>query len=368
MKGEVQNKKVLIRGREVFIGVDVHKESWHVTARVEEEEVFHGGLPSQYHALQKLFGYFKDCKIKVAYEAGPCGFWLYDRLIRDGIETIVVPPSLIPIESGNRVKTDKRDSRKLARLLEGNLLKRVYVLSEEDRADREFLRTRRQILEHRSDVARQIKSQLLFYGIRSPFSVKQRWTQQFLRWLKGLTIEREVLKLSFQSLIELYEYLSNQLVAMNKRVIELSRSEKYLDKVRLLRSIPGIGILLAMEILVELPEIERFKRADEIASFIGLTPSEYSTGQYIHQGRITRCGNKRVRTCAVEGSWILITKDPWMRDKYRKLKNLKGAKRAIIAIARMLMVRIRRILLDRVPYRIGIPGRATRQRLVISKA
>src|SRR5512135_3766315 len=152
MKGELQNKKVLVRGEGVFIGVDVHKESWHVTARTEGEEVFHGGIPSQYHALRKLLDRFKDCKIKVAYEAGPCGFWLYDRLTEEEIETIVVPPSLIPVESGNKVKTDKRDSRKLARLLENNMLKRVYVLSEEDRADRELLRTRRQILEHRSDV------------------------------------------------------------------------------------------------------------------------------------------------------------------------------------------------------------------------
>ncbi len=92
MKGELQNKKVLVRGEEVFIGVDVHKEGWHVTARAEGEEVFHGGIPSQYHALGKLLDRFKDCKIKVAYEAGPCGFWLYDRLTEDRIETIVVPP------------------------------------------------------------------------------------------------------------------------------------------------------------------------------------------------------------------------------------------------------------------------------------
>jgi len=88
------------------------------------------------------------------------------------VEVIVVPPSLIPIESGNKVKTDKRDSRKLARLLEGNLLKRVYVLSEEDRADRELLRTRRQMVEHRNDVARQIKSKLLFHGMRCRFQGK----------------------------------------------------------------------------------------------------------------------------------------------------------------------------------------------------
>ena len=74
MKGELQERRILGRGKEVFIGVDVHKESWHVAVRVEEEEVFHGSIPSQYHALQRLFDHFKDCKAKVAYEAGPCGF------------------------------------------------------------------------------------------------------------------------------------------------------------------------------------------------------------------------------------------------------------------------------------------------------
>lgn len=134
--------------------------------KTEGEEVFHGGIPSQYDALQRLFDHFKDCKIKVAYEAGPCGLWLYDKLTEDGIEAIVVPPSLIPIASGNKIKTDKRDSRKLGKLLKNNMLKRVYVLNEEDRVDRELLRTRRQIVEHRNDVARQIKSKLLFYGIQ----------------------------------------------------------------------------------------------------------------------------------------------------------------------------------------------------------
>jgi transposase len=167
--------------------------------------------------------------------------------------------------------------------------------------------------------------------------------------------------------MELYEYLSAQLVKINKKVIELSLNEKYLDKVRLLRSVPGIGILIAMEILVELPEMERFKSEDELASYIGLTPSEYSTGQYVRQGRITRCGNKRVRTCAVEGSWVLITKDALMGDRYRRLKALKGAKRAIIAIARMLMIRVRKILLSREPYRVG-STRVIRQRFVVSKA
>jgi len=353
MKGQIQNKKVLVRGKEVYIGVDVHKESWHVTARTEGEEVFHGGIPSQYHALRRLLDRFKDRRIKVAYEAGPCGFWLHDNLSRDGIEVLVVPPSLIPIESGNKVKTDKRDSRKLAKLLESNLLKRVYVLTEEERIDRELLRTRRQMVEHRNDVARQIKSKLLFYGVTSPFAPRHGWGQSYLRWLKGLDLKREELRACFESLIELYEYLTEQLLRMNQRVKELSQSLKYRERVRLLCTVPGIGTLIAMEILVELQDMERFKRADELASYIGLTPSEFSTGQYVRQGRITRCGNKRVRTCLVESSWILIQKDPLMRLKYNQLKQFKGAKRAIIAIARNLMIRIRRILLDKEPYVIG---------------
>ena len=350
MRGKNHREKIAVKGKEVFVGIDVHKESWQVTARVNGEELFHGRMASEYRILRGVLDRFEGGKIQVAYEAGPCGFGLHDQRREDGVEVMVVPPSLIPVESGNKVKTDKRDSRKLARLLEGNLLKRVYVLSEEDRADRELLRTRRQMVEHRNDVARQIKSKLLFYGVRSPFSEKGGWSKGFIRWIKELTLKWESVKVSFQSLIELYEYLTGQIMALNRKVAELSREDKYRERVKLLRSVPGIGVLIAMEILVEVQDMGRFRRAEELASYMGLTPSEFSTGQYIRQGRITRCGNKRVRTCLVESSWHLITKDPWMRRKYDRLKQWKGSKRAIIAIARTLIIRIRRILLNQEPY------------------
>jgi transposase len=308
MRKGYQKSKELARAREVFIGVDVHKDSWHVTIRQDGEEAFHGRIPSSYQVFKKLLERCEDCTIKVAYEAGPCGFWLYDKL------------------------TDKRDSRKLAHLLERNMLKRVYVLSEADRADRELVRTRRQILEHRSDVLRQIKSKLLFHGIKIPFTYSRTWTEKYVKWLKGLTFESEQLRIAFDYLIELCEYLTAQLIRINKKVIEMAKSEKYSKKVQLLKSVPGIGTLVAIEMLVELQDVERFSSADKLAAYIGLTPSEYSTGQYVRQGRITRCGNKRVRTCAVEACWIFITKD------------------VLIAIARNLMVRIRRILLNNEPY------------------
>jgi transposase len=353
MKKEYQKRKDLTREETVYVGIDVHKDSWHVTARTDGEEIFHGRLPSNYPALQSLFKKFSECIPQVAYEAGPCGFWLYDRLTEDRIETIVVPPSLIPIESGNRVKTDKRDSRKLAELLERSMLKKVHVLTEEERTHREIVRTRRQLVEHRSNVARQIKSKLLFHGIESPFPGRHAWSRLYLKWLKDLACTHRVLTLSLGFLIDLYENITLQIKKITQRVMELSRNEKYAHKVALLRSIPGVGMLVAIEILVELQDMKRFPSGEKIASYVGLTPSEYSTGQYTRQGRITRCGNKRVRTSLVEGSWILIYRDPVMRLKYERLKHRKGAKRAIVAIARHLIIRIRSILLRNEPYAIN---------------
>lgn len=350
MRGRNQGEKIAVRGKEVFVGIDVHKESWQVTVRTEGEEVFHGRIPGQYHALQKILNRFRGSKIKVAYEAGPCGFGLHDQLKEDGVEGIVVPPSLIPIESGNRVKTDKRDSRKLAKLLEGNLLRRVHVLTEEERMDRELLRTRHQLVTHRSDVARQIKSKLLFHGISSPFAGNQGWTSKYVQWVRSLSPRSPSFKESLEVLIDLYEYLSKQLMRINRKVAELSRADKYRGKVKLLRTVPGVGLLTGMEVLVELQEVGRFRRSEEIASYMGLTPSEYSTGEHIRQGRITRSGNWRVRNALIESSWILIGKDPWMRMIYMRLKSHKGAKRAIIAIARKLIIILRSMLLRNMPY------------------
>jgi len=331
-----QKSEVLASGKEVYVGIDVHKESFYVTAIRGGEEVFHGGMPSRYEVLRKLLDRFEDCRVKVAYEAGPSGFWLYDRLTADGTDTIVVPPSLIPVESGNRVKTDKRDSRKLARLLEGGLLKRVYVLSEEDRADRELLRTPRQLVIHRADVAKQVKSKLLFHGVKIPFSDRRYWSREYREWIHGFVVPHDTLRVSFNYLVELYEYLTEQIKGITEEVVKLSQTERYSHKVQLLKTVPGLGTISAMEILTETGEMERFQTSKELSSFLGLTPSEYSTGERIRHGKITRCGNKRVRTALVEASWKAIMKDPAMRVKYERIKHRRGAKRAIVAVARAM--------------------------------
>ena len=349
----VAEKEINVKGKQVSIGIDLHKQSWHVTAVVEGQECLSATTPPRYQSLEKLFGKFAGARIQVAYEAGFSGFGLHDQITAAGRDCLVTPPSLVPTESGNRVKTDRRDSRKLAWYLDKGLLKRVWVLRAEQRAHRQLIRTRRQIVEHRSDVMRQIKSLLLFHGIETPADIAQGWSGRFIGWLRIVECDQAI-RYCLDTLIELYRHLTEQVKQLTREVVQLSCRGEYAERVWLLRSIPGIGVLSAMELLLELQEVDRFASADKLAAYVGLTPSQYSSGEHIRMGRLTHAGNHRLRTLLVECSWILIGKDPLLRKTYEAIKQRRGAKRAIIAIARRLIIRIRSMLLHNERYRLPV--------------
>jgi transposase len=155
---------------------------------------------------------------------------------------------------------------------------------------------------------------------------------------------------SFQRLLEQYGFLSEQIKKQTQLLRELSQTPLYRERVKILRSVPGIGLIAAMELLVELQDVSRFRRADKLSAYLGLTPSQYSSAQKIRMGRITRAGKSGLRGTLVEVSWTLITKDRAMRQKYDRIKARAGGKRAIVAISRMLLLRLRRMLLDGRPY------------------
>jgi transposase len=338
----------------VYVGVDVHKASWHATALVDGEVIFSGGIFPVYRALKDLLARFEECEILVAYEAGPCGFGLYDHLERDHYRCIVAAPSLIPVQSGNRVKTDRRDSRKLAELLASGMLKAVHVLSEEQRAHRDLLRTRRQLVEHRSSAMRQIKAKLLFFSLSLPEGDARSWSRAFRNMLREMDYPHPELRASVRSLLNTYEFLGLEIVSLTKDAIALSRTQGYKEPVEILLTVPGIGRITAMEILTELGDVTRFACNESISSFVGLTPSEYSSGEQTRQGRITRCGNKRVRTALIESSWALIRKDVEMKRKFQRIARRRGSKRAITAVARNLAGRIRTILLRKESYAVTV--------------
>lgn len=349
------------KSKRLFAGIDLHLRSWHVTIRTEDVELVSVSIPGTWEALQHLLEPYKGCAaITAVYEAGYFGFWLHDRLETFGVRCLVTPPSLIPLEVGNKVKTDRRDSRKLARLLSSGLLKEVWVPSPEELAHRQVVRRRRQLIGDRVRTQNRIKAELRFFGIEIA-SPRGHWSQRFVENLSRVKPEDHWLAESFHRLLEQYEFLTGQILKQTKLIEELSRTELYKERVALLRTVPGIGLLAAMELLVELQDVSRFRRAEELSAYVGLTPAQYSSGEHVRLGRITCTGKSALRGTLIEVSWRLVARDTLARQKYDELKARSGAKRAVVAIARTTLLRTRRMLLDRVPYDRNAgrtPGRA----------
>jgi transposase len=343
-------EKDFAKGKRIDVGIDVHKKDWTVHVLCEGEELYHGTITAEADRLISLLKRFGAGEVHTVYEAGPTGYWLHDALLEAGFDSMVTPPSLVP-RVGGRVKTDHRDSKKLTTMLAGGFLRRVHVLSPEERAHRQLLRTRNQIERHRKQTQGQIKSMLLFHGQRAPTGLVERWSEAHVRSLAEMDWEYPALKVSMGALVSLFRFLDGQLKALNQEIETLAQTDKYRERVGLLTQIPGMGIYSAMTILIELQNVERFRRADQLASYLGLTPSQRSSGETVRMGGITRCGNSRLRTRFVESSWTLIRYDMDMRKVYERIKHQTGSgKKAIVAVARRLALRVRRVLLDAKPY------------------
>jgi transposase len=340
-------------GSAVLVGVDVHKRQWFVTVRTVEMELFCGSINGDWPSLRSLLGRYDPAHVTVVYEAGFSGFWLHDCVVAWGGQCVVTPPSLVPMEYGNRVKTDKRDSRKLAWLLSLGLLKKVWVPDESQRGHREVLRRRRQLVQDRVRLQSRIKSELALHGI-SVCDRPGRWSGPLIERLREVRLADAWAQASYERLLEMYDLVSHQLALQTQLLRELSRLPQYRDRVRLLSSVPGIGVITAMALLLELHDVGRFGRAEQLAAYVGLTPSQYSSGDHIRMGRITGMGNSYLRGLLVESAWIAVRRDPHLRLVYERIKQRAGGKRAIVAVARRLVLAVRRVLLDQVAYQPGV--------------
>ncbi len=342
-------KEEMVDKEDLYIGIDLHKQRWHVTIRTFDVELFSASIPGTWEALYRVLARYPGHPLQAVYEAGYFGFRLHDRLVNHGIPCMVTPPSLVPQEYGNRVKTDRRDSRKLAHLLAKGLLKRVWVPSEEELYHRQVVRRRRQLVRDRVRTQSRIKAELRFYGIHLE-EPRGRWTQMYWATLRRIRFGNRWMQESFNRLLEQYEFLIAQIDRQTKLLRELSETALYRERVEILLSVPGIGVISAMELLLELQDVSRFRRAEQLAAYVGLTPSQYSSADKVRMGRITGIGKNALRSLLVEAPWTLISKDQAMREKYDRIKIRSGGKRAIVAIARTLLLRMRRMLLDGQAY------------------
>ena len=336
----------------IFMDIDVHELTYRVSVFFEGEELLNTTYTSETKHLKKLLSRYEKFEVHAVYEAGAFGYSLRDWLKSEGVQAIVTPPSKMPIAAGDRVKTDKRDARKLAHLLSCNLLRGVPVPEVKKREDRDLLRTRDQLVDQRRRIFMQIQSKLRFHGI--PLRCKLLITKKNREQILGYARMGASLRESFRYLLDMYDVYTESLKHIRQAVLSLSEDMAYSSMVTVLKSIPGVGLLTALSFVLELPEMSSFDSNEKIGSYLGLTCSEYSSGESQHQGRITRCGNSKIRWLLIQCSWKLIAGDGAMKHFYEKIKRRRGGKRAIVAVARKLSGRMRTILLRNEPYQLGL--------------
>lgn len=344
-------------GKTVFMGIDVHKKTYCCVSVCDNEVVKRDTIQSCPEGLVSyMHKFFPGAKIKSAYEAGFSGFHLHRHLIQNGIDNIVVHPASIEVSSRDRVKTDKRDAKKIAVQLSAHRLRGIFVPSIKQEAQRSINRLRTSFWRLRQQVGVKLKSLLFTQGLihkDDDSRVSKNWISQKLSEIREGNHPWELCYA-----VEQYAEQWNNLTAKMKEIESKLKMQSKEDKDihTLYTSVPGIGLLSARELANELGDMSQFSNEKKLFSYTGLTPCEYSSGEHVRQGHISRQGKTNIRKILVEASWVAIRKDPSLREIYNRIAVKKGGKKAIIAVARRFAGRIRSCLLNGTLYEIPTPN------------
>lgn len=342
MKHNYINKKV-------FVGIDVHKKTYSVAAIVDGVLVKRDRLIAKPEVLLNyLSTHFLGATIYSAYEAGFSGFGLHRFLNKNVIFNIVVHAASIEINSRDKVKTDKRDAIKIAKQLADGRLTCIYIPSEEREDFRELTRLRDKIVKERTRIANSIKAKAHYYGLIDPEEKKS----VSAKWINNLIKKESFLPNAKYHL----EYLGNEWKRHTekiKEIMNLIEKQSVRDaKIEIMyRSAPGIGPTAARLLANELGNMSQFHSERALSSYTGLTPCEYSSGEHKRKGNISHQGKSQIRRVLVQSAWIAIRRDKELGEIYARISKRAGKKRAIIAIARKLIVRIRSCFKNNCLYR-----------------
>jgi transposase len=249
---------------------------------------------------------FPECQIQVIYEAGFKGFELHDELEANGWDCIVTPPHTVTEEKCQRKKNDRTDCRRLAKNLENGYYHSCFVPDKELRENRQISRTYEQVQTDIRRVCNRIRRTLEFHGLDQGFSPGS-WNRAMYTRVKLSLEDLEIsasLRFSIKVMFNELEHLRQLRKEILQQLRTLAKSDRYKESVELLQTTPGIGTFTAIRLLLEWGDVSRFKRKEEFASFLGLVPSDYSSGETERQGHITKQGNSSVRSWLVECSWV----------------------------------------------------------------
>lgn len=240
-------------------------------------------------------------EVRFCYEAGVCGFDLKRKIESLGCKCAVIAPSLTPIKPGDRIKTDRRDAVKLLAMFESGMLTEVHAPDSQQESARELTRLHQTARENLMRIHHQLLKFLTRHGYI--YTEGDNWTQKHLRWLRSLEFEQPLLQEVFDSYFTQMQHCMQRLDSLSKRVEQLAGSEPYKEIVGLLKCFHGIDTLTAISIIAEVFDFGRFSSPRDLMSYLGLTPSESSSGEKNKKGPITKSGNKRVRRLLIEVSW-----------------------------------------------------------------
>lgn len=291
----------------LFIGLDTHKE-FNEVAYIEEhrgaQPVHLGRFSSSKVAVQKLVRQFESkypgATLHFVYEAGPCGYWIYRLITSLGHCCYVVAPSLIPKKPGEKIKTDKRDALKLAKLLKSEDLTPIYVPEPEDEAVRDLSRAREVAMKDLKDAKYQLKALLLRNNIN--YKGTANWSQKHLRWLTELVLPHPAQHIVLQEFLQTITERISRLERLDNELTHHVHQWRYYPVVKAIQAMRGVRLLVATGVVAELGDLTRFDHPRKLMSYLGLVPSEHSSGGKRHIGAITKCGNGRARRLLIEGA------------------------------------------------------------------
>ena len=290
----------------LYAGMDVHKDSIAVACVAQDhgaEVTYLGTIGTRQadidHLVRKLQS--KAHHLVFVYEAGPCGYGLYRYLSKKGYNCWVVAPSLIPKKAGDRVKTDRRDAVQLARLMRSGDLTPVYVPTVDDEAIRDLTRAREDAINDLKAAKFRLKAFLLRHDIR--YTGRATWSPAHLRWLAEVVCPTPAQQIVFQEYVRAVTEHTERLQRLEQELHEQVKTWRLQPVVEALQALRGVQFTVAVTMVAELGDLTRFDNPRQLMKFLGLIPSEYSTGERRRQGSITKAGNSHARRVLVEGAW-----------------------------------------------------------------
>ncbi len=317
------------------VGLDVHKNSIYIAfrGRGAGETQAIGSIPNDLKRLRKKLEPLGDpALVQICYEAGPTGYDLCRRLRELGYDCQVVAPAKTPSVGGNQVKADRRDALRLAEFLATGHLTFIRIPTPEEEALRDLVRAREDLKIKETNTKRQLTSMMLRHSrifSKENGGGKCHWTLLHLEWVDRQTFEYEASNIAKESYVEEVRRLGERIAELDKRVAEVSETMERSPLIHALQAFKGIKVLTAATVVAEIGDLRRFPTAKKFASFLGLTPSECSSGETRNRGSITKAGNRRVRRMLVESAWAYWRSPHMSRELSARSEGTSEAVRSI---------------------------------------